>query len=132
MKAKLTSAAVMARTILLGNICWLVGFADSFRYKNRSWSIKRRLSGRFFIGAGIEDILGVAVHLPGKIARHFIRGALEAAIAQINHTEDIDEPDEAFQEGKLQLDYGRKNLKGSPDLAIEILKKIDGAAVFGR
>ncbi|MES5483848.1 hypothetical protein QMZ05_13935 [Bradyrhizobium sp. INPA03-11B] len=68
--------------------------------------------------------------LPGKIARHFIRGALEAAAAQINQTEEIDEPDEDFQGGKLQLDYGRKNLKGSPDLAIEILKKIDGAAVF--
>jgi hypothetical protein len=52
------------------------------------------------------------------------------AIAQINQAEEIDEPDEAFQDGKLQLDYGRKNLKGSPDLAIEIFKKIDGAAVF--
>ena len=68
--------------------------------------------------------------LPGKIARHFIRNALEIAIAEINQTEDIDEPDEAFQEGKLQLDYGRKNLKGSPDLALEILKKIDAAGVF--
>ncbi len=68
--------------------------------------------------------------LPGKIARHFIRGALETAIVQINQVEDIDEPDESFQEGKIQLDYGRKGLKGSPDLAIEILKKIDGAAVF--
>jgi hypothetical protein len=68
--------------------------------------------------------------LPGKIARHFIRGAIQAAIAQINQHEDIDEPDEAFQESKLQLDYGRKGLKGSPDLASEILKKIDSAAVF--
>jgi hypothetical protein len=68
--------------------------------------------------------------LPGKIARHFIRGALEVAIAQINQTEEIDEPDEAFQDGQLELDYGRKKLKGSPDLAIEILKKIDDAAVF--
>jgi hypothetical protein len=68
--------------------------------------------------------------LPGKIARHFIRNALETAIAQINQTDEIDEPDEAFQDGKLQLDFGRKNLKGSPDLAIEILKKIDGATVF--
>lgn len=68
--------------------------------------------------------------LPGKIARHFIRDALEAAIAQANQANDIDEPDEDFQQGKLELDYGRKGLKGSPDLAIEILKKIDGAAVF--
>src|SRR5258705_10705247 len=58
--------------------------------------------------------------LPGKIARHFIRNALETAIAQINQTDEIDEPDEAFQDGRFQLDYGRKNLKGSPDLAIEI------------
>jgi hypothetical protein len=68
--------------------------------------------------------------LPGKIARHFIREALEAAIAEINQTQDIDEADETFQEGKLELDYGRKGLKGSPDLAIEILKKIDAASVF--
>ena len=68
--------------------------------------------------------------LPGKIARHFIRNALETAIAQVNQTDEIDEPDEAFQDGRLQLDYGRKNLKGSPDLAIEILKKIDAATVF--
>jgi hypothetical protein len=68
--------------------------------------------------------------LPGKIARHFIRGALEEAIRQINQTEDIDEPNEAFQTGAMHLDYGRKNLKGSPDLAIEILKKIDNATVF--
>jgi hypothetical protein len=67
--------------------------------------------------------------LPGKIARHFIRNALETAIAQINQTEEIEEPDEAFQNGKLSLDYGRKGLKGSPDLAIEILKKIDNAMV---
>ena len=68
--------------------------------------------------------------LPGKISRHFIRGALEAAIEQINLVNNIEEPDEAFQTGALHLDYGRKGLKGSPDLAIEILKKIDDAAVF--
>lgn len=66
--------------------------------------------------------------LPGKIARHFIREALEEAISAINPTQDIDEPDEAFQ--TMQLDYGRKGLKGSPDLAIEILKKVDAASVF--
>ena len=68
--------------------------------------------------------------LPGKISRHFIRSALEDAIAQINQIQDIDEPDEFFQTGLMQLDYGRKDLKGSPDLAIEILKKIDAATVF--
>lgn len=68
--------------------------------------------------------------LPGKIARHFIRSALEEAILQVNQAEEIDEPNEAFQTGAMHLDYGRKNLKGSPDLAIEILKKIDNATVF--
>ncbi|MCK1441477.1 hypothetical protein IVB43_03545 [Bradyrhizobium sp. 48] len=67
--------------------------------------------------------------LPGKVSRHFIRGALEEAIRAVNAIEGIDEPDESFQNG-LQLDYGRKGLKGSPDLAIEILKKIDGAEIF--
>lgn len=66
---------------------------------------------------------------PGKISRHFIRGALEEAIARINQDLNIDEPDEAFQDA-LQLDYGRKGLKGSPDRAIEILNKIDGCSVF--
>lgn len=68
--------------------------------------------------------------LPGKIARHFIRGALEEAIRLINQADEIDEPNEVFQTGAMHLDYGRKNLKGSPDLAIEILKKIDNATVF--
>lgn len=63
--------------------------------------------------------------LPGKIARHFIREALAEAIGSING--EIEEPDEAFQ---MQLDYGRKGLKGSPDLAIEIMKKIEAASVF--
>lgn len=54
---------------------------------------------------------------------------MDAAIAQINAINGIDEPDEEFQAG-LQLDYGRKGLKGSPDLAIEILKKIDAATIF--
>ncbi|WP_298257223.1 hypothetical protein [Bradyrhizobium sp.] len=67
--------------------------------------------------------------LPGRISRHFIRSALEEAIARINRTSDIDEPDEDFQ-NSLQIDYGRKGLKGSPDLAIEILKKIDSCTVF--
>lgn len=66
--------------------------------------------------------------LPGKVSRHFIRSALEEAIARINGVQDIDEPDESFQ--AMQLDYSRKGLKGSPDLAIEILKKIEAATVF--
>ena len=54
--------------------------------------------------------------LPGKISRHFIRKALEQAIADINHADEIDEPDEAFQTGMMHLDYGRKGLMGGPDL----------------
>ena len=68
--------------------------------------------------------------LPGKISRHFIRKALEQAIADINQADEIDEPDEAFQTGMMHLDYGRKGLKGSPDLALAILNKIDAATVF--
>jgi hypothetical protein len=47
--------------------------------------------------------------LPGKISRHFIRSALESAIAQINQDEDIEEPDESFQTGMMHLDYGRRD-----------------------
>jgi hypothetical protein len=68
--------------------------------------------------------------LPGKISRHFIRKALELSIAQINQEQDIEEPEEAFQTGAMYLDYGRKGLKGSPDLAIKILEKIENAGVF--
>jgi hypothetical protein len=68
--------------------------------------------------------------LPGKISRRFIREALELSIAQINQEQDIEEPDEAFQTGAMFLDHGRKGLKGSPDLAIQILEKINNARVF--
>lgn len=68
--------------------------------------------------------------LPGKTSRHLIKSALEDAVTQINEVNDITEPDESFQNGSMELDYGRKGLKGSPDLAIEILKKIDAATVF--
>ncbi|WP_051953723.1 hypothetical protein [Methylocapsa aurea] len=67
--------------------------------------------------------------LPGKISRHFIRSALEEAIANIKEANAIQEPDEQFQ-GGMHLDHDRKGLKGSPDLAAEILKKIEEASVF--
>jgi hypothetical protein len=62
-------------------------------------------------------------------------GLVRPLVAQGDHSKGwtgivSKEPDEAFQDGKLQLDCGRKGLKGSPDLAIEILKKIDAATVF--
>jgi hypothetical protein len=67
--------------------------------------------------------------LPGKTGRHFIKGALEEAIDHINESREIEEPDENFQSG-IHLDHDRKGLRGSPDLANEILKKIDASTVF--
>jgi hypothetical protein len=67
--------------------------------------------------------------LPGKTGRHFVRGALEEAIERIKQSGDIEEPGEQFQNG-IHLDHDRKGLSGSPDLAIEILRKIDVSTVF--
>jgi hypothetical protein len=67
--------------------------------------------------------------LPGKTGRHFIKEALNEAIDRINESRDIEEPDEALQSG-MHLDHDRKGLSGSPDLANEILKKIDASTVF--
>jgi hypothetical protein len=67
--------------------------------------------------------------LRGKTGRHFIKGALEEAIDRINESREIEEPDENLQNG-MQLDHDRKGLPGSPDLANEILMKIDASTVF--
>ena len=66
---------------------------------------------------------------PGKTSRHFIREALEEAIARINEAQDIVEPDEGFQSA-FELDHDRKGLRGSPDLANAILAKIAASSVF--
>ncbi len=67
--------------------------------------------------------------LPGKTGRHFIKEALEEAIDRINESREIEEPEENFQDG-MHLDHDRKGLRGSPDLANEILKKIEATTVF--
>jgi hypothetical protein len=67
--------------------------------------------------------------LPGKTGRHFVRDALEEAIERIKERRDIEEPDEQFQD-EIHLDHDRKGLSGSPDLATEILRKIDASRVF--
>jgi hypothetical protein len=66
---------------------------------------------------------------PGKTGRHFMRSVLEAAIEKLNRDKDIDEPDEGFQSA-YRLDHDRKGLRGSPDLAAEILKKIENSDVI--
>jgi hypothetical protein len=51
--------------------------------------------------------------LPGKVSRHFIKNALEEAIAELNEKEDIAEPDEGFRSGWV-LNHDRKDVSGSP------------------
>ncbi|CAA2137259.1 hypothetical protein [Hyphomicrobium sp. ghe19] len=62
---------------------------------------------------------------PGKIGRHFVREALEQAIAELNSS---DELSEAMRE--ISLDHDRKGVPGSPDLANTILEKIAASDVF--
>src|SRR5260221_5967170 len=67
--------------------------------------------------------------LPGKISRHLIREALEEAIEQLRQPRDIEEPDAESRRGDLHLDHDTKGLKGSPEIAHEIFKKIAAATV---
>jgi hypothetical protein len=67
---------------------------------------------------------------PGKIGRHFIRDALNAAIEQLKEAPDIAEPIEREARSQMHLDQDRKGISGSPDLARVILEKIEQAAVF--
>src|SRR5689334_11472289 len=67
--------------------------------------------------------------IPGKIARHFVRDALEEAIDRLKQPRDIEEPPEESRRNDLHLDHDTKGLKGSPEIAAEIFKKIDAAAV---
>ncbi|HET6605248.1 MAG TPA: hypothetical protein VFG62_01185 [Rhodopila sp.] len=66
----------------------------------------------------------------GKIGRHFVRDALNAAIEQLKQSPDIDEPIEREALSEMHLDQDRKGISGSPDLARVILEKIEHAAVF--
>ena len=67
--------------------------------------------------------------LPGKISRHLIREALEAAIEQLKQPRDIEEPPVESRRGDLHLDHDTKGLKGSPEIAHEIFTKIAAATV---
>jgi hypothetical protein len=67
---------------------------------------------------------------PGKIGRHFVRAALEAAVEALKQPNDIEEPTTAEAREALHLDHDRKGVSGSPDLAPTIFRKIDASAVF--
>lgn len=62
---------------------------------------------------------------PGKIGRHFVKEALEMAIAELQTEIEIDEPNR-----ELHLDHDRKGVPGSPDLANTILDKIRATSIF--
>ncbi|NGX58594.1 MAG: hypothetical protein K940chlam3_01501 [Chlamydiae bacterium] len=65
---------------------------------------------------------------PDEIGRNFVRKALEKAIEELRDEIQIEEPDRLDR--KLHLDYDRKGVPGSPDLANTILKKIRESVVF--
>src|SRR4051812_15217127 len=62
---------------------------------------------------------------PGKIARHFVRYALEQAINDLKQEPEIEEAGR-----DVELDHDRKGVPGSPDLAAVILEKIRNSNVF--
>ncbi len=65
--------------------------------------------------------------IDGKIARHFIRDALDAAIKEL--TADL-EVEAADRPEEISLDHDRKGVPGSPALAEPIYKKIRSCDVF--
>jgi hypothetical protein len=67
---------------------------------------------------------------PGKVGRHFVRDALNAAIEQLKQTPDVEEPTEREARSAMHLDQDRKGISGSPDLARVILEKIEQSGVF--
>jgi hypothetical protein len=67
--------------------------------------------------------------IDGRIARHLIREALEEAIDRLKHPRDIEEPPEESRRNDLHLDHDTKGLRGSPEIAHEIFKKIDASTV---
>jgi hypothetical protein len=54
---------------------------------------------------------------PGKTGRHFVREALEEAIADLKVPPDVQEPTKQPRREDLHLDHDRKGVPGSPDLA---------------
>ena len=63
--------------------------------------------------------------LPGKISRHFIRGALEEAIKAINAIDGIDEPDENFQTA-CNSTMGEKASRAVPTLRSKFSRRSTG------
>jgi hypothetical protein len=67
---------------------------------------------------------------PGKTGRHFVRDALNAAIAELRQSLEVEEPTAREAGSKLHLDHDREGVPGSPDLARLILEKIGRSHVF--
>jgi hypothetical protein len=67
---------------------------------------------------------------PGKISRHFVRQALEDAIDRLRQPKDIEEPPEEARRANLHIDHDTKGLRGSPEIAHEIFKKIAASEVL--
>jgi len=63
---------------------------------------------------------------PGNVGRHFVRDALDTAIARLKESSELAEA----ERDALHLDHDRKGLSGSPDLAPAILDKIRSSSVF--
>jgi hypothetical protein len=61
---------------------------------------------------------------PGKTGRHFIRDALDAAVAELKRDLTVDERNEQEAVDAIHIDQDREGLTGSFDLAREILNKI--------
>jgi hypothetical protein len=62
--------------------------------------------------------------------RYFVRDALIAAVKQLKQPEDIEDPVERENKASLSVDYDRKDVPGSPDLAKLIFEKITRSRVF--
>jgi hypothetical protein len=61
---------------------------------------------------------------PGKTGRHFIRGALDAAVEELKRDLALVEPSEREAVDAMHVDQDRQGVAGSTDLFPEILKKI--------
>jgi len=67
---------------------------------------------------------------PGKTGRYFVRDALLAAIRQLRHPEDVEEPTSAAHREAMELTSDRQGVTGSPPLAATIKRRIDECKVF--
>jgi len=63
--------------------------------------------------------------LDEKVARYFIKDAIETTVKELNRKLDVEESDRAFQ-----LDHDTKGEPGHPDIFNTILRKIDECAIF--